>query len=268
MNKKIIDDIVWYIPFKKLRNAVREYLLEKSQLEYNKLSVLNGIHYRISNYIDALRVSYYNKFRDKASEETYEYVSNVLKQYDVQFMYDSYVELEYILKNEKLIDGLFLEFGVFSGATINLMSNILKDKIFYGFDSFEGLPENWTGTIRHKASFDLHGNLPKVNDNVKLIKGWFNETLPKFLTEHKEPVSFLHVDCDIYSSAKTIFDNLKDRIVVGTIIVFDEYYNYNNWKNHEYKAFQEFVLENKIKYKYLTFGLDTSCSVIITDIQN
>lgn len=268
MNKKIIDDIVFYIPFKKLRNAVREYLLEKLQLEYNKLSFLKDIQYKIDYYISNQRFGYFNKFTIKASEETYEYVSNVLKQYDVPFMLTQYHELEYILKNEKLIDGLFLEFGVYTGNTINLMFNILKDKIFYGFDSFEGLPENWNGTIRHKGSFDLQGNLPNVNDNVKLIKGWFDETLPKFLIEHKEPVSFIHVDSDLYSSAKTIFDNLKDRIVVGTIIVFDEYYNYNNWKNHEYKAFQEFVKENNIKYKYLTFGLETTCSVIITDIQN
>ncbi|MEI0486447.1 hypothetical protein [Brachyspira intermedia] len=86
MNKKIIDDIVFYIPFKKLRNAVREYLLEKLQLEYNKLSFLKDIQYKIDYYISNQRFGYFNKFTIKASEETYEYVSNVLKQYDVPFM--------------------------------------------------------------------------------------------------------------------------------------------------------------------------------------
>ncbi|MEI0510484.1 TylF/MycF/NovP-related O-methyltransferase [Brachyspira intermedia] len=261
MNKKMIDDIVWYIPFKKLRNAVREYLNYKLQIEIDKLSVLN----KIDNYMNRHK-GYYEKLINKSAEETYEYVSNVLSKYDVPFMPHCYYELEYILKNKPLIDGLFLEFGVYTGSTINLMSNILKDKMFYGFDSFEGLPEDWIGSNCTKGSFSLNGNLPIVNDNVKLIKGWFNESLPVFLNEHKGNIAFMHIDSDLYSSAKTIFDNVKDRVVSGTIIVFNEYYNYNNWKNHEYKAFQEFVLENKIKYKYLTFGLDTTCSVIITDI--
>ena len=63
------------------------------------------------------------------------------------------------------------------------------------------------------------------------------------------PVAFIHVDCDLYSSTKTIFSLLSDRIVPGTIILFDEYFNYPNWQQHEYKALQEFVDTKNIKYR-------------------
>jgi hypothetical protein len=68
--------------------------------------------------------------------------------------------------------------------------------------------------------------LPHVSSNVTLIKGWFDQTLPPFLEKHPAPVSFLHVDCDLYSSTKTIFDSLRTRFRPGTVIVFDEYFNY------------------------------------------
>ena len=103
---------------------------------------------------------------------------------------------------------LFLEFGVFSGTSINLFSNELKDLEIFGFDSFEGIPEAWVehdkngnplGEIYGKNAMSLNGCMPKVEDNVTLIKGWFNETLDNFLKENKEPIKFIHIDCDIYS---------------------------------------------------------------------
>lgn len=74
---------------------------------------------------------------------------------------------------------LWLEFGVASGKTINYISQFTKDKV-YGFDSFEGLPEKWRDGF-DKGAFSRNGNLPQVNNNVELIKGWFNETLPDFI---------------------------------------------------------------------------------------
>jgi hypothetical protein len=88
--------------------------------------------------------------------------------------------------------------------------------------------------------------------NVDLIVGWFDQQLPHFLLEHpREPVSFLHIDCDLYSSTKTVFSLLADRIVPGTIIVFDEYFNYPGWRVHEFLAFQEFVSARGVHYEYV-----------------
>ena len=146
--------------------------------------------------------------------------------------------------------GGYLEFGVKEGGSINLISAAKPDKIVYGFDSFEGLPETWLPS--HPAGkFNMDGNLPLVNDNVRLVKGWFNETLPQFVKEHSEPCAFIHVDSDLYSSAKTILTELKNQIVSGTIIAFDEYFGYPGWQEGEYKAFMEFAAENNVEFEYI-----------------
>ena len=150
------------------------------------------------------------------------------------------------------VDGIFLEFGVFKGTSINFMSSLKPDKIFYGFDSFKGLPEDWLSN-RPKGSYSAEGILPKVNDNVRLIQGWFDETLPNFLKKHSEPCAFIHIDCDLYSSAKIVLKLLKKHIVKNTVILFDEYFNYPGWENNEYRAFSEFIEEQGLKFEYLGY---------------
>ena len=165
--------------------------------------------------------------------------------------------LKYIFETLKLqhkSDTLWLEFGVFSGNTVNYISNFTRDYV-YGFDSFEGLPEDWRDGI-NKGRFNMNGNLPQVNKNVKLIKGWFNETLSEFIKTHNKKVSFIHMDADLYSSTKCIFDNLKEYIDTDCIIVFDELINYPGFDGEtgELKAFYEFVTENKVDYEWI--GMD------------
>lgn len=162
------------------------------------------------------------------------------------------------LNNAKL-EGLMLEFGVFSATTINYMAQERSDQTFYGFDSFVGLPEHWDrgyeGGANNEFTFNMKGNLPVVLSNVKLVKGWFNETLPGFLAAHPGPVSLVHLDADLYSSTKTCFDNLSPRIVPGTVIVFDELIGYPDFKEHEMKALYEFVNAHGVKFNWL----GTSC---------
>ena len=153
-------------------------------------------------------------------------------------------------------NGLYLEFGVFDGGTINFIANKIDNKKIYGFDSFEGLPCRWRDQSGMGA-FKVD-DLPKVRENVVLIKGWFEKTLSEFLAKHssseEKTVSFVHVDSDIYSSAKTVFDLLAPRIKPGTVIVFDEYFNYSGWKDGEFKAFQEFIEHTGFKFKYLSYN--------------
>jgi predicted O-methyltransferase YrrM len=145
--------------------------------------------------------------------------------------------------------GLILEFGVGSGHSISHLAG-RTDKRIFGFDSFEGLPEAWRSDLG-KGAFAT--DPPTVPKNVTLVKGWFNETLPQFLAAHTEDVALLHVDCDLYSSTKTVFDLLAPRLVPGSVIVFDEYWNYPGWKDHEHKAFQEFSREYGKAYRYDSF---------------
>ena len=93
-----------------------------------------------------------------------------------------------------------------------------------------------------------------MKKNIVVHKGWFDETLPKWVKEDSENIAFLHIDCDLYSSTKAILTKLNYRIVEGTIILFDEYFNYPFWQHHEYKAYQEFAVQNNVKYEYLCYS--------------
>ena len=148
-------------------------------------------------------------------------------------------------------DTLWLEFGVASGRTINYISSFTTDKV-YGFDSFEGLPEKWRDGF-NKGAFNMDGNMPQVNSNVELIKGWFDETLPSFIKSQNKKVSFLHLDADLYSSTKCILNTLKDYIDAECVVVFDELVNYPGFDQEtgELKAFYEFITENNVDYEWI-----------------
>lgn len=147
--------------------------------------------------------------------------------------------------------GQILEFGVAGGNSIRKIATLAGDRPVHGFDSFEGLPEDWSGALAKKGQFSQGKKLPKVPANVTLHPGWFDDTLPPFIAGNNEPLSLLHVDCDLYSGTKTILKETGHLIRPGTIVLFDEYFNYPSWRQHEYKAWQEFVAENGVKYTYI-----------------
>lgn len=89
---------------------------------------------------------------------------------------------------------------------------------------------------------------------MELVVGMFEDTLPSFLEQHTDSCAFIHIDCDLYSSTKCVLDCLGDRIQAGTILLFDEYFNYPGWELHEFKAFQEFVQLRSVQYEYLAFA--------------
>tara|TARA_S200000501_G_C20746834_1_gene709869 strand:- start:232 stop:912 length:681 start_codon:yes stop_codon:yes gene_type:complete len=182
------------------------------------------------------------------------------------------------------IDGMWLEFGVWVGTSINLIANIMHHmnkgyKTVYGFDSFEGLPEDWvdpeTGSVQDegkKGHFNLHGRFPnKQFDNIEFVKGWFDESLPSFLKDKgDQKIALLHIDSDLYSSANTIFENLSDRIVPGTVIMFDEFYNYKGFEAHEYKAFKEFADKHRVSYEWISHVAPPGrqATMVIRSIEN
>jgi Methyltransferase domain len=149
--------------------------------------------------------------------------------------------------------GLFLEFGVRKGDSINRLAGMLPEVRLYGFDSFFGLPEAW-GAMGKAGVMSVEGRVPPVRPNVTIVKGLFDDTLPGFLAEHPEKhVSFLHIDCDLYSSTRTVLRHLAPRLRPGTVIIFDELYNYPGWEQDEYKAFMEYVAENNIAFDYIGY---------------
>ena len=240
-----------------------EYLITK--LDRFIMFIANLPHNRFNRL--RYRYSVLDLICKEATKESVKYIckngSNSVMFVDRKKLF-KFVFEEYV-KNNDYKNKLFLEFGTYKGESINFCSSLMPEVKFYGFDTFEGLSESFS--IWKKGRFDIKGKLPKVNDNVSLIKGYFNETLPKFLEEHKEKAAFIHIDCDLYSSTKTVFDNIYDRIVPNTVIQFDEYYNYPGWRNHEFKAFQEFCKKYSVEYEYIGIS-HMQVAVVIKSIKN
>jgi hypothetical protein len=150
--------------------------------------------------------------------------------------------------------GIVAEFGVWKGQSINHIAKRVSPATVYGFDSFEGLREDWAGWTEAKGTFSLGGRLPRVAPNVKLVKGWFDQTIPAFLQGTESEFSLVHMDSDTYESTKTVLDLIGPRIAVGTVVIFDEYFGYRGWRIGEYRAWQEYVQLRGIRYEYLAFS--------------
>jgi hypothetical protein len=153
------------------------------------------------------------------------------------------------------IPGMALEFGVASGTTLRIVAEAFTERegTVAGFDVFSGLPETWrTGFPVGEFAQE---SIPEV-PGAQLVPGLFEDTLPSFLNDESGPVAFLHLDADLYSSTKTVLDLLGDRLVPGSIVVFDEFFNYPGWQQHEYRAWTEFVTRTGISFEYLGYTVD------------
>ena len=217
------------------------------------------IRHRLANVIDGwFEYSLYKNIKialqKRALESTAEYVyKNMI---NVNSCKTRFEVLDKAISSISIENGLTLEFGVYTGESINYIAKKLPNEKIYGFDSFEGLPETWRDGI-DKNSFQISGeDLKKLKflDNVVIVKGYFDETSPTFFKNTELPIKFMHIDSDLCSSAKTIFDNAGKLIVSGTVMVFDEFFNYPGWEDGEFKAFSVFVNDNKKEFKFITYN--------------
>jgi hypothetical protein len=174
------------------------------------------------------------------------------------------------------LPGDVLEFGVYRGKTITQIAGFLSDRRIWGFDSFEGLPEDWhmtknTDNIKFpKGAFEVD-RLPRVPDGVTLIKGWFNETIPVWKQDNPDSkISMLHVDCDLYSSTKEVLTQLNSHIVPGTVIVFDDMYLWKNpqgyelWHQGEYQALKEWLEQFDREFEVVSRNRYMQCAIRVT----
>jgi len=165
----------------------------------------------------------------------------------------------YAVVNEAL-GGLaisYVEFGVWRGESLRMWATINQDSgsRFYGFDSFEGLPEVWRhgfGNATDREMFDVAGLAPVIQDpRVMLVKGWFQRTLRSFLskTELRHPI-VVHVDSDLHSSALYVLSTCDPLLEAGDVVIFDEYTSPSN----EYLAWEEYKRAFMRKAKCLAMG--------------
>jgi len=230
---------------KNIKNFVKKIL--KSFLYFVELnfSLKSGNKNPVDIFQEELAKDCYIYFKKDMKSSSIFFKENDIRNYSISTGF----------KNKVNMDDLFLEFGVYNGDSINLFAKFLSNHSLdiHGFDSFEGLEEEWIAEDYNPVgTFSLDKNLPKVSNNVKLVKGKVQETLESFLTNNnKKKIIFVHMDLDTYIPTKFTLNKIKPFLQKGAIILFDEFYGFPNWEKTEFKAFNETFEKNE--YKYIAF---------------
>lgn len=167
---------------------------------------------------------------------------------------ESKYELYRYLNDEIVQNGPidYLEFGVSRGGTMRtwVQLNQHKDSRFFGFDTFEGLPEDWQvfTKVVPKGTFSAGGQVPEIDDSrVKFIKGLFQTSLPNFLKSFTvNNRLIINCDADLYTSTLYVLASLNHLMGPGSIVIFDEFSTMQ-----EFKAFKDFTQAFMRNYKSL-----------------
>lgn len=143
---------------------------------------------------------------------------------------------------------LYLEFGVAGGKSMRAMAERFTHakSRFFGFDSFEGIPEGWTHHPR--ASFSMKGKAPVFTDKrIQPVQGWFQDSVPGFLkaleTKPEVPV-LVHYDADLYSSTLFLLCTLWPHFP-------DYYFLFDEFMSEEIIALDDFAAAFPVDIEFL-----------------
>ena len=140
--------------------------------------------------------------------------------------------------------------------------------VVHAFDSFQGIQEGWN---RYNAqSFGMDGKPPELVaglSNVKLHVGYFTQTLQALSGFRSQPVAFAHIDSDLFSSAREVLSYLRCQLVPGTVLVFDEWFNYAGWqKGGEYRAWRLFAENYGVRWRPLGFHFEQAVPIVVESL--
>jgi O-methyltransferase len=194
-----------------------------------------------------LNLVYLSKFSKWAHENKKVEYNDFWAKWDYNKRYPLY---KWVIDKEGLTQPInYLEFGVATGHSFNwfMTQNSNADSRFYGFDTFDGLPEDW-GPFK-KGSFSNNNALPTIKDNRgKFFKGLFQQTVPTFLKElDNNRRNVLMMDADLWSATLYALTMLAPHLKKGDIIFFDEFVV----PTHEFKAYLDFVQSHYVNFELI-----------------
>jgi len=185
------------------------------------------------------------KQHEIALNDFYSPIRDSTKRFD---LYQHLIEKENLLTS----DICYLEFGVAKGESFTwwVRHIVNHNSIFYGFDTFTGLPEDWGHFT--KGDMSAGNKIPIIENDHRhhFLQGLFQQTLPGFINQNKyelEKKLVIHMDADLFSSTIYVLTSLAPYLKAGDIIIFDEF----NVPNHEFLAFDVFVRSYYLDYEVL-----------------
>jgi len=143
------------------------------------------------------------------------------------------------------------EFGVGCGRSARAFADLLgSNGNLYLFDSWKGIPDDWVlspSVTSRKGSWKFPRMYTKDNRLI-ITDGLFSDTLP---FNFPEQLGLINIDCDVYSSTIDVLFGVDEYIKSGTVLIFDELIGYTNYRDHEYKALQEWLFATHRKIEWL-----------------
>jgi len=177
--------------------------------------------------------------------------------------------------NFKRIQGAVVECGVWRGGMIAGLAQLCgKDREYFLFDSFEGLPQaqpidgdamnRWqedTGSPHYydncktdeayaKKAMSLSGAR-----DVRVVKGWFKDVLPHFPKDRT--IAILRLDGDLYESTLECLNNLYSSVAKNGLIIIDDYYVWEGCS----RAVHHFLAQRELTDKVRMYN-DTVCYIV------
>ena len=146
----------------------------------------------------------------------------------------------------------FYEYGVWMGDSFKYLMKSFKKG--YGFDTFEGLPEDW-GPVP-KGTYSSFGKVPDIKGG-EFIVGEFEQSLPRFFTKRRPLAGLINFDADLYASTLCALVHSKPVIDGNTVLIFDEFIINGDWENDEFRALNEFCEANGFDYEVIAISLYT-----------
>jgi len=239
-------------------------------LKYKDFIFRNSVITRFNKESLELSYQYFKKYFSESflcrKKHTLREYSFKLAIKDYQTISEHIKQDETNLKREREKEsGFLMEFGVFEGKSLKQFMS-LTSRTIYGFDSFLGLTEAWTGNEEYKpGTFELKKEqIPTFEKNIKLIIGDVYKTLPEFIQEKEKllienGIDFIHMDLDTYEVSEFVLKNLKKYLNKNSVILFDELYNHPGWDKGEFLALKKCFDENQ--FKYIGFSDATSAAI-------
>jgi hypothetical protein len=151
---------------------------------------------------------------------------------------------------------LYLEFGTARGESIKYWSKLLRNprSHLHGFDSFLGLPHDWSLEGHARGYFSTEGIPPQIDDpRVEFFAGWFEDTLPRYRWPDHEALVVM-MDADLYSSTATALAFVREKLQPGSYLYFDQFHH----RCDELRAFAELLEEHQLRFRLVAASHDLS----------
>lgn len=122
--------------------------------------------------------------------------------------------------------------------------NATLHKIFAFASSLTYIEKEQVVSTSSKDVLEAFQRYDSLDDSIRLMPGWFNETLPTMKRDIKK-IALLRLDADFYQSTLDVLTNLYPKLTQNGVCIIDDYGGFTECR----KAVDEYRQQNNIHAK-------------------